>query len=286
MSTKKSPVIQPLRIALLCASALMLSTAFAEDGSNVSGIQYHPGTDNTVTTSSQSVTPADQDGDSGNLSAIQYHPEKDNGPVVNSGMDASVVPADHNGYISEVREIQYHPGNDGGRLSNTSEDRSVIPADLDGDGSSLAEIQYHPPVEPQSYVYTIDNAAYFGFNQAVLTPKAKSELNRMVAKMDQADNIRSITITGHADTIGATPYNRALAFRRADAVKTYLISRGISADRITTQSDGSASPLVSCNADKKLSDKINCLAPDRRADVNALLASHPSGMFDNGNIHS
>ena len=254
MSTKKTRVIQPLRIALLCASALMLSTAFAEDGSN--------------------------------LSAIQYHPGSDNGPVVNSGMDASVVPADQNGYNSELREIQYHPGLDGGHMTNTSEDQSVMPADLDGDGSNLSDIQYHPPVKPKSYVYTIDNAAYFGFNQAVLTPKAKSELDRMVSRMDKADNIRSITITGHADTIGTTPYNRTLAFRRADAVKAYLISKGISANRITTQSDGSASPLVSCNADKKLSDKINCLAPDRRADVDALLASHPSGTFNNGNFHS
>ena len=254
MSTKKSRVIQPLRIALLCASALMLSTAFAEDGSNLSDIQYHPGSDN--------------------------------GPAVNSGMNASVVPAEQNGYISELREIQYHPGSDNNHFVNTGADQSVLPADIDYDGGNLSEIQYHPPVKPKSYVYTIDNAAYFGFNQAVLTPKAKSELNRMVSKMDKADNIRSITITGHADTIGTTPYNRALAFRRADAVKAYLISKGISANRITTQSDGSASPLVSCNADKKLSDKINCLAPDRRADVNALLASHPNGMFNNGNFHS
>ena len=110
MSTKKSRVIQPLRIALLCASALMLSTAFAEDGSNLSDIQYHPGSDN--------------------------------GPAVNSGMNASVVPAEQNGYISELREIQYHPGSDNNRFVNSESDQSVLPADIDYDGGTATLSTY------------------------------------------------------------------------------------------------------------------------------------------------
>jgi hypothetical protein len=104
MSTKKSRVIKPLRIALLCASALMLSTAFAEDGSNVSAIQYHPVTDSMVSTTSQSVTPADQDGDGGNLAALQYH----------SG-SSHVMPSTNN--------------------------KSVTPADVDSDGGNLSQLR-------------------------------------------------------------------------------------------------------------------------------------------------
>lgn len=255
MSKNGAYLVKPLRIALLCASALMLSTAFAEDGSNLSDIQYHPGSDS--------------------------------GRVVNSSTDRWVTPADLDGDGSQLHELQYHSGIDGGRVVNSRADRHIVPADLDGDGSEVYEIQYHPPVKPQPYVYNIDNAAYFGFNMAVLSDQAKADLDRMVARMDQADSIRSVTITGHADTIGTTPYNRVLAFRRADAVKSYLVSKGIASDRITTESEGSASPLVSCNADKTRTDKINCLAPDRRADVDALLASHSkTGNANSSIFHS
>ena len=104
MSTNRIHLIPTLRIALLCASALMLSTAFAEDGSNVSGIQYHPGTDSVVNTTSQSVTPADQDGDSGNLAALQYHPGSSH--VMPSTNNKSVTPADADsdgGDLSQLR---------------------------------------------------------------------------------------------------------------------------------------------------------------------------------------
>ena len=104
MSTNRTHIIPTLRIALLCASALMLSTAFAEDGSNVSSIQYHPGTDSTVTTTSQSVTPADQDGDGSNLAEIQDHPGSSH--VMPSSNDKSVTPADADsdgGNLSQLR---------------------------------------------------------------------------------------------------------------------------------------------------------------------------------------
>ena len=81
MSKNGAYLVKPLRIALLCASALMLTTAFAEDGSNLSDIQYHPGSDS--------------------------------GRVVNSGMDRWVTPADLDGDGSQLRELQYHPGIDG-----------------------------------------------------------------------------------------------------------------------------------------------------------------------------
>lgn len=254
MSKNGTNLVKPLRIALLCASALMLTTAFAEDGSNLTDIQYHPGSDS--------------------------------GPVVNSGMDQHVVPADLDGDGSQLYELQYHTGIDSGHVANSRADRHIVPADVDSEGSELYEIQYHPPVKPKPYVYNIDSAAYFGFNMAVLSDQAKADLDRMVARMDQADSIRSVSITGHADTIGTTPYNRVLALRRADAVKSYLVSKGIASDRISTESEGSASPLVSCNADKTRSDKINCLAPDRRADVDALLASHSKTGTAGGGFHS
>ena len=103
MSTNRTHFIPMLRIALLCASALMLSTAFAEDGSNVSGIQYHPGTDSMVSMTGQSVTPADLDGDGSNLAEIQYHPGSSHVTPIS---DHSITPADidsDGGNLSQLR---------------------------------------------------------------------------------------------------------------------------------------------------------------------------------------
>jgi outer membrane protein OmpA-like peptidoglycan-associated protein len=288
MSKQGTYLVKPLRIAILCASALMLSTAFAEDGSNLSDIQYHPGSGSAVNTGmNASLVPVSQNSYLNELREIEYRPGSNSGHMVKTGMDASAVPADHNGYLSELRELQYRPDINGGHTVDSWVGPHIVPADLDGDGSNLYEIQYHASITPKPYVYNIDNAAYFSFNEAVLSDTAKAALDRMVAKMDQADSIRSVTITGHADTIGTTPYNRTLAFRRADAVKAYLVSKGIPSDSILTESEGSADPLVSCTADKTMTDKINCLAPDRRADVDALLASHTkTGSIDINSFHS
>jgi peptidoglycan-associated lipoprotein len=75
----------------------------------------------------------------------------------------------------------------------------------------------------------------------------------------------TFTIEGHADERGTREYNIALGARRAQAVRDYLISRGIAANRMRTISYGKERPVAVCN-------DISCWSQNRRA-VTVLNAS-------------
>ena len=68
----------------------------------------------------------------------------------------------------------------------------------------------------------------------------------------------AFTIEGHADERGTREYNIALGARRAQAVRDYLASRGIQADRMRTISYGKERPVAVCN-------DISCWSQNRRA---------------------
>jgi outer membrane protein OmpA-like peptidoglycan-associated protein len=122
-------------------------------------------------------------------------------------------------------------------------------------------------------MFSVDDSEFFGFNKDQLNDKAKADLDAMVGAVQDADMIHGIDITGHADQIGPPPYNTALALKRAEAVKKYLVSQGIPADRINTASDGSSDPLVTCPGVDNEGKLIKCLAPNRRVDVVASLGN-------------
>jgi OOP family OmpA-OmpF porin len=74
---------------------------------------------------------------------------------------------------------------------------------------------------------------------------------------------------GHSDPTGPSSMNEKLSKRRADAVKQYLVSKGIDAKRIQTAGKGGAQPLPKtrdCDALPRM-EKIICYAPDRRVDI-------------------
>ncbi len=123
-------------------------------------------------------------------------------------------------------------------------------------------------------LFTLDDSEFFGFDQVTLSRQAKADLDDMANALKDADMIHGITITGHADRIGPSPYNERLALERSEAVKRYLVSRGIPADRVQTLSDGSARPLVTCPDTRDGSKLVLCLAPNRRVDIEALLATN------------
>ncbi|MCP5315638.1 MAG: OmpA family protein [Chromatiaceae bacterium] len=121
-------------------------------------------------------------------------------------------------------------------------------------------------------VFAADDSAFFGFDKVKLSDETKADLDSIIDAVEDADLIHAVTITGHADKLGPTPYNERLALRRAQAVKDYLVSRGIPAERIATASDGSSAPLVTCPGIRSENKLIRCLAPNRRVDIEAVLA--------------
>jgi peptidoglycan-associated lipoprotein len=84
--------------------------------------------------------------------------------------------------------------------------------------------------------------AFFDFNKADIRSDAREALAKTAEFLRNYPQLKT-TIEGHCDERGSTEYNLALGDRRASAVKQYLISLGISADRLTTVSFGKEKPF-------------------------------------------
>src|SRR5713226_4496242 len=105
-----------------------------------------------------------------------------------------------------------------------------------------------PPVE-QPKGPTIDELflkevrdAYFDYDKADLRPDARAALTKTADFLKSYPQIK-VTIEGHCDERGSTEYNLGLGDRRATAVKQFLVSLGISADRLSTVSYGKEKPF-------------------------------------------
>jgi OOP family OmpA-OmpF porin len=116
---------------------------------------------------------------------------------------------------------------------------------------------------------TLASKALFNFDKAVLRPDGKAAIDsEIISKLSMVQRLDLVLVTGHTDRIGTQAYNQKLSERRADAVRDYLVSKGVPRDKIETLGMGKTQPLpgVVCNQ-KALKELIACLAPNRRVEV-------------------
>jgi peptidoglycan-associated lipoprotein len=102
-----------------------------------------------------------------------------------------------------------------------------------------------PPPPPPDYdkIFLREvRDAYFDYNKADIRPDAREALSKTADLLKNYPQFR-VTIEGHCDERGSTEYNLGLGDRRAAAVKQYLVSLGISADRLSTVSFGKEKPF-------------------------------------------
>ena len=90
----------------------------------------------------------------------------------------------------------------------------------------------------------VPDRVFFATNESILTTKSRDTLRKQAAWLRDNSNI-NIVIEGHADERGTREYNLALGERRANSAKDYLITYGISADRISVISYGKERPVDS-----------------------------------------
>ncbi|MEO8407253.1 MAG: outer membrane protein OmpA [Oxalobacteraceae bacterium] len=97
---------------------------------------------------------------------------------------------------------------------------------------------------PTSEKVTFAADAFFDFDKSVLKPDGKAKLDDMVSKLGGI-NLEVIIAVGHTDSIGSDAYNQKLSIRRAEAVKAYLVSKGIETNRVYTEGKGEKQPVAS-----------------------------------------
>ncbi|MDR2838668.1 MAG: OmpA family protein [Azonexus sp.] len=108
----------------------------------------------------------------------------------------------------------------------------------------------------------------FAFNDATLKAEGRTALDTVAAQAKELQ-LEVVIVTGHTDRIGGDAYNQKLSERRAQAVKDYLVGKGIAADRIYTEGKGKTQPVTGdkCTGNAKTKALIDCLQPDRRVDI-------------------
>jgi peptidoglycan-associated lipoprotein len=113
------------------------------------------------------------------------------------------------------------------------------------------------PRSPAYFAQAIGDRVLFQVDQSTLTPQAMQTLEGQ-AQWLVANTSYLAVIEGHADEQGTREYNVALGARRANAVREYLISRGVPAERLRTISYGKERPIATCSDE-------SCYAQNRRA---------------------
>src|ERR1700681_646229 len=93
------------------------------------------------------------------------------------------------------------------------------------------------PGSAQDFVVNVGDRVFFETDSTELTPQARSTLDKQ-AQWLQTYNRYAFLIEGHADERGTREYNIALGAKRAQTVREYLASRGVSAQRMRTISNG------------------------------------------------
>ena len=112
------------------------------------------------------------------------------------------------------------------------------------------------PGSSQDFIVNVGDRVFFETDSSDLTSTATATLDKQASWLNQY-NRYSILIEGHADERGTREYNFALGARRAQAVRDYLASKGISTSRLKTTSFGKERPVAVC-------DDISCWSQNRR----------------------
>lgn len=180
----------------------------------------------------------DSDGD-GVVDALDKCPGTPAGRTVNA--DGCELDSDGDGVVDGLDKC---PGTPAGRKVNA--DGCEIDTDGDGlvDGVDKCPTVYAKTADGCPLVpgkLTLDGVN-FDTDRAALSPEAQAKLDEAADTLSQWGNTK-VEVSGHTDSRGSDAYNQVLSERRADRVRSYLIEKGIAADRMSIKGYGESQPV-------------------------------------------
>lgn len=138
-------------------------------------------------------------------------------------------------------------------LSACSSDDDAVDTSMTGTGATgmgstgsdfgSAPVNGVVPGTQQDLVVNVGDRVFFGYDESELSGEARTTLDKQAAWLKQYPNV-SITVEGHADERGTREYNLALGERRANSIKSYILSQGVDGSRVNTISYGKERPAV------------------------------------------
>jgi outer membrane protein OmpA-like peptidoglycan-associated protein len=109
------------------------------------------------------------------------------------------------------------------------------------DLAAFASVKQDPA---RGMIITLSGGVLFVTNKADLLPAAQAKLGQVADALATQDTESKMVVNGYTDSQGSAAYNQDLSVRRAQAVRDYLVTRGIAADRITAVGLGASNPVA------------------------------------------
>lgn len=123
--------------------------------------------------------------------------------------------------------------------------------------------------KPKVERFLLSSEILFGFDKDKLKPEGLQVLDNEVIPKIKSEPFEVVFVTGHTDQLGSFEYNDALSARRAEQVKSYLVSQGIDASMISAYGAGESTPVELCSDSLPRKQLIECLQPNRRVEIEA-----------------
>ena len=140
------------------------------------------------------------------------------------------------------------------RGTTSLETNTNLIADFKTEIALKAEAAEIIKTEDVSYI-KIDNI-FFEYNSATITPASTITLNKVVQTLENHPDVE-VAINAHTDKRGKASYNLTLSDKRAASARSYLLTRGIAADRLTSKGYGESQPLYDCTTCPEIQHREN-----------------------------
>jgi outer membrane protein OmpA-like peptidoglycan-associated protein len=145
--------------------------------------------------------------------------------------------------VSQRDEAQGKVAQAGSQLENERAKRKAAEEDARRAMASLAEVASVKAEETRT-VITLSGGVLFKTREATLLPIAQTQLDKVAEALKSQGDDKKIVIEGHTDSQGKDDFNKQLSQRRAEAVRSYLVSRGVSSDMIQAVGKGEVEPIA------------------------------------------